>query len=58
MMRLVDCLLKSHEVARLFLTDRKVPHHNDTTVIPLVVKQETESLKCALEILLDLYVDK
>ena len=58
MVRLVDCLLTSHQVARVYLSDRKVPQHNDTTVVPLVVKQETESLKCALEILLDLYVEK
>lgn len=57
MIRLVECLLTSHNVARAYLSDRRVPQHNDTTVIPLVVKQETESLKCALEILLDLYVE-
>ena len=58
MIRLVDCFLISHQVARSFLTERRVPNHQDTAVIPLVVKQETESLKCALEILLDLYVEK
>ena len=57
MITMVECFYNSHTVARGFLSDRKVPHHNDTTVIPLVVKQETESLKCALEILLDLYVE-
>lgn len=54
----MDCLLLSHAVARTYLTDHQVPSHNDTTIVPLVVKQETESLKCALEILLELYVDK
>ena len=58
MVRLVDCLLVSHQVARSYLSERRVPNHQDTAVIPLVVKQETESLKCALEILLDLYVEK
>ena len=58
MIRLVDCLLISHQVARFYLSERRVPNHQDTAVIPLVVKQETESLKCALEILLDLYVEK
>lgn len=58
MIRLVECLMTSHQVARAYLSDRRVPQQNDTTIIPLVVKQETESLKCALEILLDLYVDQ
>ena len=58
MVQLVDCLLLSHKVARSYLSDHRVPQPQDTTIIPLVVKQETESLKCALEILLDLYVEK
>ena len=57
MILLVDCLLVSHQVARRYLSDHQVPSQNDTTIIPLVVKQETESLKCALEILLELYVN-
>ena len=58
MIVLVDCLLTSHKVARSYLADHQVPSQSDTTIIPLVVKQETESLKCALEILLELYVNQ
>ncbi len=55
---LVDNLLTSHNVARSFLSERSPTAGDTTTVVPLVVKQETESLKCAVEILLELYVDK
>ena len=58
MIVLVECLLVSHEVARAFLTNHRAPSSSDSTLVPFVVKQETESLKCALEILLELYVDK
>ena len=58
MIALVDCLLTSHNVARDYLKNHQVPSQNDTTIVPLVVKQETESLKCALEILLELYVNQ
>lgn len=58
MIVIVECLLVSHEVARAFLTDHRAPSSSDSTLVPFIVKQETESLKCALEILLELYVDK
>lgn len=51
---LVDCLLASHHVARSYLAGDF--GHRD--LIPLVVKQETDSLKCGVEILLELYMDK
>ena len=62
MMALVDGLLSSHGAARAYLAEKAKcsPSNvqNEAVLIPLVVKQETESLKCAVEILLELYRDK
>merc|ERR1719370_1324510 len=61
---LVDRLLVSHGVARSYLSEKSkcspssVAAGGEAVLIPLVVKQETESLKCAMEILLELYQDK
>ena len=59
MMELVDRLLASHGAARNYLAEKSrcspAGLQNEAVLIPLVVKQETESLKCAVEVLLELY---
>jgi len=45
----------SFQVARSYLSDSYPVPLSDATLLPMLVKQETDSLKCGAEILLELY---
>ena len=53
LIHLVDCLIKSHEAGKVNVSSLKSTPN--VQVLNLVFKQETDALKCALDILLELY---
>jgi hypothetical protein len=51
---IIESLLESHEAAKALISSNKT----SGSEMPMLVKQETHAVKCAFEILLELYHDK